>query len=165
MLAEFDLSLKAKISYNLMHWIAFYGTMLCWYFNIQVKAIVRLSASSYEQWYNFIILNLHLLWSSENKILQGLLQLHVVILWHIILILSKPILWSYSSMLSYSDTLSWFWANQFCVLIPFYCILSRKARNTGTNFIVFGLTTLGHDRMIYCTWGEHANHYTTTCMS
>jgi hypothetical protein len=93
------------------------------------------------------------------------LQLHVVILWHIILILSKPILWSYSSMLSYSDTLSWFWANQFCVLIPFYCILSRKARNTGTNFIVFGLTTLGHDRMIYCTWGEHANHYTTTCMS
>ena len=121
MLAEFDLSLKAKISYNLMHWIAFYGTMLCWYFNIQVKAIVRLSASSYEQWYNFIILNLHLLWSSENKILQGLLQLHVVILWHIILILSKPILWSYSSMLSHSDTLYWFWPNQFCDLTAPCC--------------------------------------------
>ena len=50
-----------------------------------------------------------------------ILQLHVVILWHIILILSKPILWSYSSMLSYSDTLSWFWVNQFCVLTAPCC--------------------------------------------
>ena len=31
---------------------------------------------------------------------------------------------------------------------------------TNTNFIVFGLTRLGLEPTFYCTWGEHANHYT-----
>jgi hypothetical protein len=32
---------------------------------------------------------------------------------------------------------------------------------THINFIVFGLTRLGLEPTIYCTRGEHANHYTT----
>ena len=38
-------------------------------------------------------------------------------------------------------------------------MLSGKATNT--NFIVFGLTRPGLEPMIYCTLGEHANHYIT----
>jgi hypothetical protein len=37
-------------------------------------------------------------------------------------------------------------------------MLSEEATNT--NFIVFGLTGLGLEPMIYCTLGEEANHYT-----
>ena len=36
---------------------------------------------------------------------------------------------------------------------------------TNTNFIVFGLTTPGLEPKIYCTSGEHANHYTTDAVS
>ena len=57
-----------------------------------------------------------------------------------------------TDMSLHSDTLSWFRAN-LC------CVLSREA--THTNFIVFGLTWLGLEPMIYLTQGEHANHYTT----
>jgi hypothetical protein len=32
---------------------------------------------------------------------------------------------------------------------------------TNTNFIVFGLTRPGLEPTICCTWGEHADHYTT----
>jgi hypothetical protein len=38
-------------------------------------------------------------------------------------------------------------------------LLSGEAANT--NFIVFCLTQPGHEPTIYCTQGEHANHYTT----
>jgi len=40
-------------------------------------------------------------------------------------------------MLSHSDTLSWFRANQSLLFLAFFCVLSREATNT--NFIVFGL--------------------------
>ena len=38
-------------------------------------------------------------------------------------------------------------------------MLSGEATNT--NFIIFGLTRLGLEPMIYRTLGEHANHYAT----
>ena len=38
-------------------------------------------------------------------------------------------------------------------------MLSEEAANT--NLIVFGLTQLGLEPTIYCTQGEHVNHYTT----
>jgi hypothetical protein len=38
-------------------------------------------------------------------------------------------------------------------------MFSGEAINT--NFIVFGLTRPGIKPTIYCTQGEHANHYTT----
>jgi hypothetical protein len=38
-------------------------------------------------------------------------------------------------------------------------MLSGEAANT--NFIVFGLTQLGLELTIYCTQGEHTNHYAT----
>ena len=38
-------------------------------------------------------------------------------------------------------------------------MLSGEATNT--NFIVFGLTQPGLEATIYCTRGEHANHYST----
>jgi hypothetical protein len=37
-------------------------------------------------------------------------------------------------------------------------MLSGEATNT--NFIVFGLTRLRLEPMIYRTWGEHVYHYT-----
>jgi hypothetical protein len=36
-----------------------------------------------------------------------------------------------------------------------------RAEATYTNLIVFGLTWLGFEPMIYCSQGEHANHYIT----
>jgi hypothetical protein len=38
-------------------------------------------------------------------------------------------------------------------------MLSQEGANT--NFLVFGLTRMGIEPMIYCTSGGHANHYTT----
>ena len=60
---------------------------------------------------------------------------HVTLLGHIILIQSQRVFF----------------------LTPKCCVLSGEAENT--NFMVFGLTRLG--LTIYCTWGEHTNHYTT----
>ena len=48
-------------------------------------------------------------------------------------------------------------------LSPYFCMLSGEATNT--NFIVFGLTRSGLEPTIYCTRGEHANHYTTNAVS
>jgi hypothetical protein len=62
---------------------------------------------------------------------------HVTPLGHIILILSQPV----------------------CALSPEWCVLSGEATNT--NFIVFALTRPGLEPTIYCTRGEHANHYAT----
>jgi hypothetical protein len=45
------------------------------------------------------------------------------------------------------------------VLFSYCCMLSGEATNI--NFIVFALTRSGLKPMIYCTGGEHANHYTT----
>ena len=42
-------------------------------------------------------------------------------------------------------------------------MLSREATNT--NLIVFGLTRQGLEPTIYCTRGEHGNHYTTDAVS
>ena len=42
---------------------------------------------------------------------------------------------------------------------PECCKLSREAANT--NFIVIDLTRAGLESIIYHTWDEHANHYTT----
>ena len=44
-------------------------------------------------------------------------------------------------------------------LSPYCCMLSGEATNT--NFIVFGLTQLRLEPMIYRTRGESANHYAT----
>ena len=44
-------------------------------------------------------------------------------------------------------------------LTPKCCVLSGAAVNT--NFIVFGLTQPGLERMIYQTQNNHTNHYTT----
>ena len=65
---------------------------------------------------------------------------HVIPLEHFILILSQPV-FALSSQCS---------------------MLSGEATNT--NFIVFGLTRLGLEPMIYCTRGEHANHYNTVAV-
>ena len=55
------------------------------------------------------------------------------------------------------DTLFWFRAKpSFLLLLNAAC-----GEATNTNFIVFGLTRSGLERTSYCTWGEHANHYTT----
>jgi hypothetical protein len=45
------------------------------------------------------------------------------------------------------------------ILYSLSLMLSGEATNT--NFIVFGLTRSGLEPTIYCTRGEHANHYTT----
>ena len=37
-------------------------------------------------------------------------------------------------------------------------------KQQNTNFILFGLTQYGFKPMIYSTWGENANHYTTDVM-
>jgi hypothetical protein len=62
-------------------------------------------------------------------------------------------------MSPHSDTIAWFQANQslFCLLNA--ACLAGEATNT--NIIVFGLTRIGLNPMIYHTWGEHAKHYTT----
>ena len=62
---------------------------------------------------------------------------HVAPLRHIIMIPSQPVF----------------------ALTPQCYVLSGEAANT--NCIVFGLTRPGLELMIYCTRGEHANHYTT----
>jgi hypothetical protein len=60
---------------------------------------------------------------------------HVAPLGHIIQIPSQPV----------------FARSLYC------CLLSREVTNT--NFIVFGLIWPGLEPTIYCTRGEHANHY------
>ena len=60
----------------------------------------------------------------------------------------------------HSDTLSWFRANQFLLLLLNAACLSEK-QNTNTNFKVFGLIWLELEPMIYCTQDKHVNHYTT----
>jgi hypothetical protein len=62
---------------------------------------------------------------------------HVAPLEHIILIPNQPVF----------------------TLSPECYMLSGEATNK--NFIVFALTQLGLEPMIYCTRGEHANHYAT----
>ena len=60
---------------------------------------------------------------------------HVAPLKHLILISSQPVF----------------------VLSPWCCVLSGEA--THTNFMVFGLTRSALEPMIFCTRGQHANHY------
>jgi hypothetical protein len=69
-----------------------------------------------------------------------------------------------STLSFHTDTLFWFRTKQSLLfLINAAC---REATNT--NFIVFGLTfgltRSGFEPMIYCTRGEHANHYTTNAV-
>ena len=64
---------------------------------------------------------------------------NVTPLGHIILILSQPVF----------------------ALSPKCCVLGGEATNT--NFIVFGLTRLGLEPTIICTW-EYANYYTTNAV-
>ena len=51
----------------------------------------------------------------------------------------------------HSDTLSWFRVNQSLLFLH---------NATNTNLMVFGLTWSGLEPTIYCTRGEHVNHYT-----
>ena len=46
-------------------------------------------------------------------------------------------------------------------LTPYWCVLCGEAANT--NFIVCAINLIQPvlEPMIYNTWGEHANHYTT----
>ena len=57
----------------------------------------------------------------------------------------------------YSDTLCWFWANQFLLFFFNDACLAGKATNT--KLIVFGLTRSGLAPTISRTRGKHANHY------
>ena len=58
-------------------------------------------------------------------------------------------------MLTHSDKLSWFRANQSLLfLLTAACLIN-------TNFIVFGLTLTEFEPSIYHTRGKHANHYIT----
>jgi hypothetical protein len=57
----------------------------------------------------------------------------------------------------HSDTLFWFWANQSLLFLLIAACLAEKQQIP--IFIVFGLTQPGLKPRIYCTWGEHANHY------
>ena len=61
-------------------------------------------------------------------------------------------------MLSYSDTLLWFLANQSLIFLLNAACLAEKQQ---IPISVFGLTCSGVKPMIYCTRGEHAYHYTT----
>jgi hypothetical protein len=63
--------------------------------------------------------------------------------------------WTYRS----SDTLSWFQAKHSLILL-----LLLKGEATNINFIVFGLSLLRLELMIY-TCGEYANHYTIDAVS
>ena len=70
--------------------------------------------------------------------------------------------WSNSpqiDMSSISDTLSWFRAIQFLLFLLNAACFAEKQQIS--NFIVFGLTRLGFEPTIYCSRGEHANHYNT----
>ena len=49
----------------------------------------------------------------------------------------------------------------FKLQVGYTISLLNVACSTNSNFIVFGLTQLGHEPMIYCPRVEHANHYTT----
>jgi hypothetical protein len=45
-------------------------------------------------------------------------------------------------------------------------MLLAQGGEAGTiNFIIFVLTQPGLEPKIYRTWGEHANHYTTTILN
>ena len=59
-------------------------------------------------------------------------------------------------VLPYPDTL--FRANQSLLFLPSAASLEEA---TNTNLIVFGLTRLGLEPMIYLTQWEHDNHYAT----
>jgi len=65
---------------------------------------------------------------SGGSLRQQSIGRHVAPLRHMILVLILPVF----------------------TLTPYGCMLSREAGNT--NFIIFGLTQLGLEPMIYCTW-------------
>ena len=81
------------------------------------------------------VLNQHASFYSASSLKQESADRHVAPLGHIILIPNQPIF----------------------ALSPQCCGLSGKVTNT--NFISFGLTRPGLEPTIYCTRGEHANHY------
>jgi hypothetical protein len=61
------------------------------------------------------------------------------------------------------DTLSWFRANQYLLLILNAACLAQKQANT--NLIVFVLTQSGLEILIYHIRGEYVNHYTTDAVA
>jgi hypothetical protein len=66
--------------------------------------------------------------------------------------------------LHHSDTLFWLGANQSLpLLLNAVCLFSGEATNT--NFIVFGLTYLVLEPIVYHTHGEHFNHHTTNSVA
>ena len=59
-------------------------------------------------------------------------------------------------MQPFSDTLSWFWANQSLhFLLNDVCLAEKQP------VPIFGFTRSGLEPMIYHIWDKHANHYTT----
>ena len=74
---------------------------------------------------------------SASSLKQQSVDRHDAPLWHIILITSQT----------------------FFALTPKWCMLIGEAANR--NFTVFGLIRRGLEPMIYHTWGDHVNHYTT----
>ena len=74
---------------------------------------------------------------SASSLKQNSTGRHIALLRHIILVPSQPVF----------------------ALTPYCYVLSEEATNT--NFKVVGLTCPGLEPTIYCTRGEHANHYTT----
>ena len=60
-------------------------------------------------------------------------------------------------MLLHSDTLSWFQVNQYLLFrLNAACFVEKQQ----IPIAVFGLTQSGFEPTIYCSRGDHANHYT-----
>jgi hypothetical protein len=50
----------------------------------------------------------------------------------------------------------------YLLLLNAACLVEKQQKQvTMSNFIIFGLTRLGLEHMIYHTYGEHGNYYTT----
>lgn len=50
----------------------------------------------------------------------------------------------------------------YLLLLNAACLVEKQQKQvTMSNFIIFGLTRLGLEHMIYHTCGEHGNYYTT----
>jgi hypothetical protein len=61
-------------------------------------------------------------------------------------------------MMLHSDTLSWLRAkHSLLLLLNDACLLEKRQ----IEILVFGLIRRGLEPMIYHTWGDHVNHYTT----
>jgi hypothetical protein len=106
------------------------------------------------------------LYHDENKLIFNEMMMKSTLYWTNTLSWNFIVLahrhWNNSPLIdmsTHSDTLSWFQASKSLLFSPYCSVISREATNT--NYIVFGFTRSGLEPTIYCTRGEHGNHYTT----